>query len=111
MQTKVIVFDFDGTISKVDKGFNCWNAIWKRLDALDIDIKYYNMYKQKQITYLEWCDIIEKEFISRNVTESMLDSIGKGIQLMDNAEEFFNILKQNNSSRYIHKLLSHPILV
>ena len=42
MKTKVIVFDFDGTISKVDKGFNCWNAVWKKLNALEVDEKYFS---------------------------------------------------------------------
>ncbi|MBR1988686.1 MAG: haloacid dehalogenase-like hydrolase [Clostridia bacterium] len=101
MQTKVIVFDFDGTISRVDKGFNCWNAVWKELNAVEVDKKYYNMYKAKQITYLEWCNAIEKEFVARNIKEEMLQDIGKKIPLMNNAEEFFKILKDNDIKAYI----------
>lgn len=101
MKTKVIVFDFDGTISRVDKGFNCWNAVWKKLNALEVDKKYYNMYKAKQITYTEWCDAIEKEFIARGIKQEMLNEIGKNIPLMNDAKEFFKILKNNNIKSYI----------
>lgn len=101
MKTKIIVFDFDGTISKVEKGFNCWRAIWEELDAIEIDRKYYNMYNEGKITYLEWCRIIEEEFVARNVNKDMMEQIGKRIELMDNAEEFFKILENKNIKSYI----------
>ena len=31
---KVIVFDFDGTLTKNRKGSNCWYEIWKYIDEL-----------------------------------------------------------------------------
>lgn len=98
---KVIIFDFDGTISKVDKGFNCWKAVWEELDAVSVDLKYYNMYLNHEITYIEWCEIIEKEFLSRKVNSQMLEKIGKRIKLMDDIEEFFKILKERNIKSYI----------
>lgn len=101
MDTKVIVFDFDGTLSKVEKGFNCWKAIWEDLNALEIDYKYYKMYANREITYYEWCDIIAEEYKKRNVTESMITRIGKKIKLHKNAEILLKTLKDNNMKIYI----------
>lgn len=101
METKIVVFDFDGTLSRVDKGFNCWNALWTALDALEVDIKYYNMYINKEITYSKWCEIIEEEFIARKVNKKLVEDIGKKIKLQGNIEEFLKLLKDSGVKIYI----------
>lgn len=96
---KTIVFDFDGTLTK--KSHEIWTKIWKRLDAMDIDYKLYLMYKNKEIDYIKWCQLIEDEYIKLGFNQDMLMELSNGIELMDNLEETLITLKNKGYHLYI----------
>lgn len=96
---KTVVFDFDGTLTK--KSHEIWHKIWKRLDALDIDYKLYDMYKKREINYIEWCDLIEQEYIKLGLNKDMLFELSSGIELMDNLEETLKVLKAKGYHLYV----------
>ena len=47
IKTKLVIFDFDGTLSKPDKINNTWARIWNRIDMLDEDDRLYELYKNR----------------------------------------------------------------
>ena len=46
MKTKIVIFDYDGTLTKSEKGTNTWFNMWKALDDLETDEKFYSMFKK-----------------------------------------------------------------
>lgn len=123
-KTKLVIFDFDGTLSKPDKINNTWARIWNKIDMLDEDDRLFELYKNKEITYLQWVDEIVKIFRDNNVTNAMFTSLANEIELLDNCEKVFKIFyekgikicilsggvkniieeKVKNFSRYITKI-------
>ncbi len=90
-KTKLVIFDFDGTLSKPDKINNTWARIWNKIDMLDEDDRLFELYKNKEITYLQWVDEIVKIFRNNNVTNAMFTSLANEIELLDNCEKVFKI--------------------
>lgn len=88
---KTIIFDFDGTLTK--KSNEIWRRIWKRLDATDVDDILYNKYLSGELSVLEWTKEIEKEFVARQVSKSMLDELISDIEMMENLESTLIELK------------------
>ena len=96
---KTIVFDFDGTLTK--KSYEIWTKMWTALDALDVDYKLYKQYKNKEINYVEWCKLIEEEYIKRDFSKSLLLTLADQIVLMDNLKETLEELKNRGYKLYI----------
>ena len=96
---KTIVFDFDGTLTK--KSYEIWTKMWEALDALDVDYKLYKQYKNKEINYVEWCKLIEEEYIKRDFNKSLLFKLADQIVLMDNLKETLIELKNRGYKLYI----------
>ena len=96
---KTIVFDFDGTLTK--KSNEIWKNMWVAIDALDIDYKLYKQYKNGEIDYVKWCELIQEEYIKRGFNEDILFNIADGIEMMDSLEETFKILKDKGYNLYI----------
>lgn len=94
-KTKLVIFDFDGTLSKPDKINNTWARIWNKIDMLDEDDRLFELYKNKEITYLQWVDEIVKIFRDNNVTNAMFTSLANEIELLDNCEKVFKIFYEN----------------
>ena len=94
-KTKLVIFDFDGTLSKPDKINNTWARIWNKIDMLDEDDRLFELYKNKEITYLQWVDEIVKIFRNNNVTNAMFTSLANEIELLDNCEKVFKIFYEN----------------
>lgn len=96
---KTIVFDFDGTLTK--KSHEIWGKMWEAIDALDVDYELYCKYKNKEIDYIKWCELIEFEYIKRGFNKDLLLSLADGIELMDNLETTLKVLKDNGYKLYI----------
>ncbi len=89
---KTIIFDFDGTLTQ--KSNEIWRRVWVRLDAGDIDDQLYEKASKREITYREWCQEIEKEFVKRKLSTNILEELSDDIYLMENLEYTLNELKK-----------------
>lgn len=99
MKTKVVIFDFEGTLT-VSKT-SMWARIWERIDALDVDEKLVEMYFNNEIDYETWVRLGYENFKERNFTEQVMDQLMDEIQLIENAENVFRFLKENDIKIYI----------
>ena len=96
---KTIIFDFDGTLTK--KSNEIWTKMWEKIDALDVDYKLYKQYKNGEIDYVRWCELIEIEYAKRGFNENILFSLADNIEMMENLEVTFKELKDRGYHLYI----------
>ena len=101
MKTKVVVFDFDGTLSKRGDKINSWAKVWAALNDEETDYKYYKMFKNGEIDDEQWDKLVEKRFFELGLKEKMLDGIAEKIQLIPGLDDTFKILKNNHIKIYV----------
>lgn len=99
MKTKVVIFDFDGTLT-VSKS-STWARIWEKVDALDIDMKLMKMYFDNEIDYPTWVKLGYDCIKERNYTEQDLDDLVANMQLLNNVEQVFKKCKESDIKIYI----------
>ena len=99
MQTKVIIFDFDGTLT-ISKS-STWVRIWEKVNALDIDEQLYKMYASGKIDYNTWLEMGFNEFKKRGYTESDLNELVENMVLIPDLEQTFQILTNKGIKLYI----------
>ena len=99
MKTKVVIFDFEGTLTITKT--SVWARIWEKIDALDIDEKLINMYFNNEIDYETWVRLGYENFKERNYTEQDMNQLTNNIQLIENAEKVFKFLREKDIKIYI----------
>lgn len=94
---KVIVFDFDGTLTYNNGLRSSWEKIWVYLGYKVQDCqKYYDQFKENKIDHQKWCDITCDAFKRRQLTRGTLESVSKEIQLMYGVKEVLYKLKNED---------------
>lgn len=101
--TRVIVFDFDGTLTQSDKYAK---TIWERLwISLGYNVKecreLHRKFDRKEITHKEWCDLTEKKFKEKKLHRGIVEEISKEIKLIDGVERIFRQLRKRDIKIYI----------
>lgn len=101
MKTKIVVFDFDGTLTKPHKLSNSWARVWNKINCLDKDEFYYKQYVSGQINYKQWLELCFECFKEQNVLEKDFIDIAKEIELVDYIEDYLKFLSQNGIKIFI----------
>ncbi len=99
MQTKVVIFDFDGTLT-ISKS-STWARIWQKVDAVDLDYELYKMYHRGEIDYNTWLSRGAEEIGKRGYTLSNLKELACSMVLIQDIEQVFCYLKENGVKIYI----------
>lgn len=95
-KTKLVIFDFDGTLTKPDRLDNAWARIWDKIGLYQQAETLYKMYVAKKINYKEWLDKVLDIFRENKVGNKMFASVTRKIKLLDNCKKVFKIFYQNN---------------
>lgn len=102
-QTKVVVFDFDGTLTH--RNYNIWKRIWLTLGYDIGENSYYReLFKKfmaEEITHQEWCNLTCDAYRRKGMNKSMLEQIVSDIELLDGADTLFEKLKNAGYKLYI----------
>lgn len=98
---KIVVFDFDGTLTKSKKGSNCWRRVWEHLGDVEKDDELYNMYANKEITNQQWFDLINISFSEKGLKKQAMQTISNDLELIDGAKETLKTLYQNGIKIFI----------
>lgn len=101
MRTKAIVFDFDGTLSKPNKMPNSWMRIWEKLDKLDEDKKFYEMYKNGVINYEEWGELVVKAYREYGCNKTLLKEVANDTELLDDTEQVIKELGEKGIKIFV----------
>ena len=101
-KTKVVVFDFDGTLTKPDKYMTTWELIWVYL-GYDIEecSQLHTKFTNLKITHKKWCEITEKKFKAKNLAKEAIDEITDSIKLVDDTAEVIRELYEDGIKLYI----------
>lgn len=92
IKTKLVVFDFDGTLSKPNVLPNSWARIWAKIGRTKDDETLYQMYKNKELSYTEWAKEVIKVYREEKFSRQILEDIAKGTILLDDSEEVLKSL-------------------
>lgn len=100
---KAVVFDFDGTLTY--KSPNAWVEIWRRLGydlgENSVYSEYFNLYKNNEIAYKEWCLLTIEKFKERKMHSTVINSIINSTRLINGLDSTIKIFKQNGYDLYI----------
>lgn len=92
MKTKLVIFDFDGTLTKPNLHPNSWARIWAKIGRQSDDEILYQKYKQKLIDYNQWANEVIKVYREEKVTLGLLKNIAKDTELIDDCKKVMESL-------------------
>ena len=99
---KIVIFDFDGTLTVPTYAENAWEKLWMALDyPVEYCEKYHRMYSNNEITHDEWCEITEKYFKERNLNRKHLVLAAEGEELLPDVKEVVKLLSSKGILLYI----------
>lgn len=99
---KIVIFDFDGTLTKPHSGYNTWETLWVELGyPVEYCEKYHKLYSNNEISHDEWCEITEKFFKEKGLTRKELISASKNAELLADVKEVITYLKSKGIMLYI----------
>ena len=91
---KVVVFDFDGTLTTSSSNLNAWEEMWVRSGfSVNECAKYTRLFKQERISHRKWCDITLEKFKEGRLSEAAVKEIAQGISLISDVPEVLLFLK------------------
>ena len=99
---KVVVFDFDGTLTIDNDKTTTWERIWLNLGYSIKDCAlYHQQYMRKEITHKEWCKITLNHFRSKNLSKDDVSELSNSIKLVPGVKQTLEYLKQKDVKLYI----------
>jgi HAD superfamily phosphoserine phosphatase-like hydrolase len=100
--TKMVVFDFDGTITRPLNGRTTWEMIWAHLGyTLDECAQYHARYRTGALTHTEWCTLTLEKFRARNLKRSDLASLAGKLTVLDGFAELVDELARRKIALHI----------
>lgn len=99
---KVVVFDFDGTLTKPAVYMNTWEAMWAILGyPISECEKYHRQFSKGAIDHDEWCEITEKYFVEAGCCKKHLIKAASEAELVDDVKEVIFELRSKGILLYI----------
>lgn len=101
--SKIVVFDFDGTLTKTENmAKTTWENIWISLGYSVNDChEYHTMFADEKISHQEWCDITTEKFRARDFSQSQLIKIAANTKLINGVGEVFQTLSNHGIKIYV----------
>jgi len=101
-ETKVVAFDFDGTLTKNLDYRTTWERIWVALgykieDCSDL----HRRFSRKEFSHQTWCDLTFEKFKKAGMTETLLRRVARNIKMVDGVRETLRILKNKGIRLYL----------
>ena len=99
---KAVVFDFDGTLTRVKENLTSWELIWLYLGySLNDCGCLYRQFMNKEFDHQEWCDRTARKFSQKDFKSSDMAKIAQNVTLVDGAIETLKFLKEKKIKLYI----------
>ncbi len=92
MKTKLIIFDFDGTLTKPNILPNSWARIWDKIGRKKDDDILYNKFLNKEIDYNQWANEVISIYREEKVSKKLLNEIAENTKLLENTNEVIKYL-------------------
>ncbi|TMU23992.1 DUF4062 domain-containing protein [Halomonas sp. ATBC28] len=99
---KVVVFDFDGTLTIQDNGHSTWEKLWIELGYEESEcIRYHKKFTAGEINHSEWCQITKEKFNDKAISQKNLINVANSIKLIDGVSELLKKLHAEGIAIYI----------
>lgn len=94
--TRAVIFDFDGTLVREDKGLTTWESLWVALgySARECQV-YHQKFNMGKISHEEWCSITERHFKARGLRKEQVEALGRKMTPLPGLVETFRQLAEN----------------
>ncbi len=101
-QAKVVVFDFDGTLTKQNTNLNVWEELWLKAGYTVNDCaKYTTQFKRGVISHQQWCDVTLKYFQKGKLTKNKVLEVARKFTLLDDVPWTLKHLKEKGISLHV----------
>jgi HAD superfamily phosphoserine phosphatase-like hydrolase len=99
---KVVLFDFDGTLTRHTDNLTTWEKIWIYLKYnINECSRLHRRYSTSEITHREWCELTEKKFRAKKLHIDDMKKIASEIQLVNGTRDVIEKLAKANVKMYI----------
>ncbi len=101
-QTKVIAFDFDGTLTENLDHRTTWERIWVALGyTIEECSDLHRRFSRKEFSHEKWCELTFEKFKKARLKENLFRRIARDIKLIDGTRETLEFLKSHGVRLYI----------
>lgn len=101
-KTKIVVFDFDGTLTDKDFQKTSWERMWEACGYSAADCgELAKQYFSGQFTHQEWCDKTAENFIARGFSLKTLADVAKKTRLLTDCNELIENLHKRGIKLFI----------
>lgn len=99
---KVVIFDFDGTLTINDKHRTSWQTVWEYLGySLTFCDSLHRKFTNGELSHADWCQMTADYFKAKKLSRKNMQEIAASIKLIDGLTETLEILKENQVEMYI----------
>ena len=101
--TKIVVFDFDGTLTQdITEETTTWEKIWLLLGySIEDCDDLHRRFREKEITHQQWCDETLDAFRKKELSKNQVISMAEKIRLVDGAKATLNTLRGRGIKLYM----------
>lgn len=100
--TKIIIFDFDGTLVDPHSLKTTWQQLWTSV-GYDVSIcnDLHSRFDKKEITHKEWCDLTAEYFIKGQMRVDNLKHVAENIKRIPGLHDTIQDLHNSGYKLYI----------
>lgn len=99
---KIVVFDFDGTLTSSKERISTWETIWVKLGySISECAVYHRKFTNNKITHKEWCDVTRDKFRIKLFSKKDAIEIGRNINLINGTKETLQLLHAKGIKMYL----------
>lgn len=100
--TKAVVFDFGGTLTRSTSRMSTWEKMWDAVGYTTTEAgEYHRQYLSQSISHQEWCDITAEKLRERGFSRSHLAEITKTIKPIPGLAAAIQKLHDQGTALYI----------
>ena len=101
-KTKIVVFDFDGTLTKNASLRTSWERMWVSCGyTVDDCRKLHSEYSLGQFGHQEWCDRTAEKFKNKSFSRKNIEQIAQNIELLDDCRDVLKLLHSKGIQLFI----------
>lgn len=101
-QTKVLVLDFDGTITRHPDNLTTWEMIWLELGyELSECTNLHNAFRRGELKHTEWCAKTRDKFKDRDLDQKIFFKIADTIKIVEGFNELVEYAISRDIKLYI----------
>lgn len=101
-KTKIVVFDFDGTLTKNASMRSSWERLWVSCGyQVDDCRKLHREYSSGQFNHQEWCDKTAEMFKKHHFSRDNIEQVASNIELLDDCKEVLHYLHSKGIQLFI----------